>query len=144
MSKTFLRVATLWNDTVSTEVQVQAGQSVTIGEKPTSTLMLPPSSSLPKAQVTLIKGAKAGFQLDTKAVSGAVGGKLVQGDSTRNFGEFKDEGTITLHPDYAENFDDNVQKMLREAASEIKPPSDTREWGVTEINFSLDESGIKE
>ena len=54
-----------------------------------------------------------------------------------------DEGTLTLHPDYAENFDDNVQKMLREAASEIKSPSDTREWGVTEINFSLDENGIK-
>ena len=97
MSKTYLRVATLWNDTVSTEVQVSSGQSVTIGEKPNSTLMLPPTTSLSQAQVTLIKGAKGGFQLDVEAVSDAVGGKLVQGETTRAFDDFKSAGSIDLN-----------------------------------------------
>tara|TARA_Y100001970_G_scaffold175292_1_gene213814 strand:- start:3838 stop:4110 length:273 start_codon:yes stop_codon:yes gene_type:complete len=55
-----------------------------------------------------------------------------------------DEGTLTLHPDYAENFDDNVQKMLRDAAAEAKPEPDTREWGTTEVSFSLNQDGLKE
>ena len=55
-----------------------------------------------------------------------------------------EEGVLTLDPDYAENFNENVQSMLKEAASAAESSTDTREWGVTEINFSLDESGIKE
>jgi hypothetical protein len=96
LSKRHLRVATLWNDTVSSEVHIQPGQSVTIGENPDSTLMLPPLPSMGKDQVTLIKGTKNGFELDVSVVAGASGGKLVQGETTRAFGDFKNESTIAL------------------------------------------------
>ena len=91
LSKRQLRGATLWNDTVSSEVHIQPGQSVTIGENPGSTLMLPPLPSMDKDQVTLIKGTKNGFELDVSVVAGATGGKLVQGETTRAFGDFKNE-----------------------------------------------------
>ncbi|MGB0646201.1 MAG: AgmX/PglI C-terminal domain-containing protein [Bradymonadia bacterium] len=96
MSKRHLRVATLWNDTVSSEVHVNPGQSVTVGENPSSTLMLPPVAALTSDQITLINGGKDGFTLNVSAVSGASGGKLVQGDRTRSFDEFKGESSIAL------------------------------------------------
>ena len=96
LSKRHLRVATLWNDTVSSEVHISPGQSVTVGENPGSTLMLPPVAALGSDQVTLISGAKDGFTLNVSAVSSASGGKLVQGDQTRSFDDFKGESSIAL------------------------------------------------
>ena len=55
-----------------------------------------------------------------------------------------EEGTLTLDPDYAENFEENVQSMLREAAASAESSAGDREWGVTDVSFSLNENGIKE
>ena len=48
-----------------------------------------------------------------------------------------DEGIISLHPEYAENFDNNLQKMLATAAEQVSITDDSNTASEDSETFTL-------